>query len=198
MNIGLTGGIATGKSTVSAMLVQYGAILIDADQVAREVVLPGSPVLSEVFARFGQALRQEDGSLHRKKLGEIIFNDPDARKDLEGILHPPIRSIMRQRMQQFEAEQPNRLVVADIPLLFESGHWEMYEQVLLVYVPEKVQIARLMEREGINKEQARLRISAQMPIEEKRKLADVVIDNSGTLEETKRQVLRFLQGKGLQ
>lgn len=198
MNIGLTGGIATGKSTVSAMLVQHGALLIDVDQIAREVVLPGSPTLLTIFEHFGQALRMEDGSLNRKKLGEIIFSDPNARKELEAIIHPPIRLITRERMYRYETEQPNHLVVVDVPLLFESGHREVYKQVLLVYAPYEVQITRLMKRDHIDRAKAQLRIDAQMPIEEKRKLADIVIDNSGPLEQTRLQVENFLQGKGLQ
>lgn len=197
MNIGLTGGIATGKSTVSDMLVEKGAILLDADQIAREVVLPGSPVLDKVFERFGQAVRNADGSLDRKKLGEIVFADREARKELEGILHPAIREIMKERMSRAQLEHPERLVVADVPLLFESGLEHLYEEVLLVYVPEAIQIRRLMARDGINEEQARLRIQAQLPIEDKKARADIVIDNSGTLENTRKQIDQFWNGKGL-
>ncbi|MEB3100508.1 dephospho-CoA kinase [Ferviditalea candida] len=197
MNIGLTGGIATGKSTVSKMLVDKGAILIDADQVAREVVLPGSAVLDKVYERFGQAIRNADGSLDRKKLGDIVFADRKARKDLEALLHPAIREIMKERMSRAELEHPESLVVADIPLLFESGLQHLYDEVLLVYVPEEIQIRRLMARDGIDEEQATLRIRAQMPIEDKKKMADIVIDNSGTPESTRNQIDLFWIGKGL-
>ncbi|MDP5274448.1 dephospho-CoA kinase [Chengkuizengella axinellae] len=191
MNVGLTGGIATGKSTVSKMLVHRGAVLIDADVIAREVVLPGQPVLQKVAQRFGQVVLMEDGALNRTKLGEIIFNDPIARKDLEGILHPPIRSLMKQRMVQYEKEDPNRLVVVDIPLLFESNLQELFSSVVLVYVPEIIQVKRLMKRNDLSLEEAKKRMEAQMPIEIKKELTDYIIDNSKSLEHTETQVEEF-------
>lgn len=197
MNIGLTGGIACGKSTVSAMLVDRGALLVDADQIARDVVEPGSPVLEQVAAHFGQAVLQEDGSLHRKKLGEIIFGDTEARKQLEGILHPPIRKMIRDQMEAYERQFPDKLVVVDIPLLFESNLSYLFEQVMVVYVPRHIQLERLMARDGLTESAANSRIEAQMSIEEKRKLADIVIDNSGTWEDTYAEVERFWLGKGL-
>jgi len=197
MNIGLTGGIACGKSTVSAMLVRRGAILIDADQIAREVVEPGSPVLARVAERFGQDILLPDGRLHRKKLGERIFGDDAARKDLESLLHPPIRAVMKERMRENESHYPDKLVVVDVPLLYESGLEWMFEQVLVVYVPRELQLKRLMARDGLTTEQAERRLQAQMPIERKRDKADVVIDNSGTPAETERQVDLFWRQKGL-
>jgi dephospho-CoA kinase len=197
MNLGLTGGIATGKSTVSAMLVRRGAKLIDADQIAREVVLPGSPVLAQVSERFGKAVLQEDGGLHRKKLGEIIFADPSARKELENILHPPIRMIMKERMRTWETEHPHDLVVVDIPLLFESNLQSMFSEVMLVYTTTEIQLERLMRREGIGMFEAQLRLKAQMEIDKKKTLADIVIDNSGTVEETEKQIDDFWHRKGL-
>lgn len=197
VNIGLTGGIATGKSTVSSMLIQRGAVLIDADQIAREIVLPGSPVLDEVVSRFGQAVLLEDGSLHRKQLGQIIFGDAKARKDLEALLHPPIRIIIKSRMQALEAEDPHRLVVVDIPLLYESKLQEPYAEILLVYASPEIQKQRLMQRDHLNETEAEARLSSQMPIEEKKKLADIVIDNSGTIEDTEKQVDYFWKRKRL-
>ncbi|MBA2943954.1 dephospho-CoA kinase [Paenibacillus sp. CGMCC 1.16610] len=197
MNIGLTGGIACGKSTVSAMLVSRGALLVDADQIARDVVQPGSPVLEQVAAHFGQAVIQEDGSLHRKKLGEIVFGNTDARKQLEHILHPPIRKMIREQMEAYEKQFPDKLVVVDIPLLFESDLSFMFEEVLVVYVPPHIQVERLMRRDNLTESAANNRINAQMSIEEKRKLADIVIDNSGTWEDTLSSVERFWLGKGL-
>ncbi|NBI28306.1 dephospho-CoA kinase [Chengkuizengella marina] len=191
MNVGLTGGIATGKSTVSNMLVERGARLIDADVIAREVVLPGHPVLKEVAEHFGQDILLEDGSLNRAQLGEIIFNDPSARKDLEGLLHPQIRSLMKERMAQYEMEEPERLVVVDIPLLFESNLQELFSSVVLVYVPESIQLERLMNRNQLSLEEAKKRIEAQMPIENKKKLADFIIDNSKSIEHTEKQVEQF-------
>lgn len=195
MNIGLTGGIATGKSTVSSMLTHRGAALVDADQIAREVVLPGEPALLEIAQHFGQAVMQDDGSLNRKALGKIVFADPAKRKQLENILHPRIRSLMLSRMEALEAENPHRLVVVDIPLLYESDLSHYFEQVLLVYVPPEVQLERLMKRDGLTEEEALQRIQNQMPIEKKKRLADIVIDNSGTIEETEKQVEAFLDGK---
>ncbi|MFC5451836.1 dephospho-CoA kinase [Paenibacillus aestuarii] len=197
MNIGLTGGIACGKSTVSQMLVSRGALLVDADQIARDVVEPGSPVLERVAAHFGQAVLQADGALNRKKLGEIVFKNPDARKDLESLLHPPIRARMREQMETAEREQPQRLVVVDVPLLYESGLQSMFQEVLVVYVPRHVQIERLMERDGISESAALDRLNAQMSIEDKRTLADYVIDNSGTKEQTSLLIDQFWLRKGL-
>lgn len=191
MNVGLTGGIATGKSTVSNMLVQRGARLIDADVIAREVVLPGHPVLQQVAKHFGQDILLDDGSLYRAKLGEIIFGDPSARKVLEGILHPPIRSLMKERMTQYEMEEPDRLVVVDIPLLFESKLQELFSSIVLVYVPVSIQLERLMKRNQLSLEEAEKRIEAQLPIESKRKLADFIIDNSKNTQHTEDEVDQF-------
>jgi dephospho-CoA kinase len=197
MIIGLTGGIACGKSTVAAMLASRGAKIVDADKIAREVVEPGSPALEEIVARFGREMLLEDGSLNRKKLGERIFGDPGAKKALEAILHPRIRAIMRERMAEFERNDPNGLVVADIPLLYESGLETWFREVMVVYIPRELQIARLTARDGLTPEQAEARLKAQMPIEEKKRRADIVIDNSGTLEETEKQVEAFWREKGL-
>ncbi|WP_160032954.1 dephospho-CoA kinase [Paenibacillus sp. An7] len=197
MNIGLTGGIASGKSSVSKLLVSLGAILIDADQIAREVMLPGHPVLAAVAKHFGQVVLQEDGSLNRKKLGELVFNHPDQLQALNQITHPAIRQEMRDRKHKFEEQFPDRLVVADIPLLYESGLEDGYDQIMLVYVPREVQLERLMTRDGLDKDQAILRLKAQMDIEEKKQKADIIIDNSGDFEETKKQILAFWRDTGL-
>lgn len=191
MNIGLTGGIACGKSTVSQMLVEKGAALVDADQIAREVVLPGHPVLEQIVERFGQAVLHEDGTLHRKALGKIVFQNEQARKELEAIMHPSIRSCMKERMRALEAENPDRLVVVDVPLLFESKLEAMFDRIMVVYVPQHVQLQRLMQRDRVGEKEALQKIDAQLPIEEKKKRADIVIDNAGTLEETSRQVAAF-------
>jgi dephospho-CoA kinase len=188
MNIGLTGGIATGKSTASSLLVQKGALLIDADAIAREVMLPGQPVLAAVTNFFGQAILQEDGTLDRKKLGNIVFNDKEALKVLNSISHPEIRKQMKERMNELEKQNPNTLIVIDIPLLIESGLQSMFEQVLLVYVPRDIQKQRLMLRDSLSSEQAEARLLTQMDIEEKKFLADVVIDNSHSLEQTEQQL----------
>ncbi|KIL41688.1 dephospho-CoA kinase [Gordoniibacillus kamchatkensis] len=191
MNIGLTGGIACGKSTVATMLEQRGAIVIDADQIAREVVLPGMPALGRIAERFGPAVLAPDGTLDRKRLGAIVFSDEAARRDLEAILHPPIRALMRERKEHFELASPDKLVVLDIPLLYESKLEPMVSRVMVVYCPRKVQLERLVQRDKLTAEQAEARLAAQLPIEDKRRMADIVIDNSGTLEHTQRQVDTF-------
>lgn len=197
MNIGLTGGIACGKSTVSSMLVRRGAILVDADRIAREVVDPGSPVLARVAEHFGHQILHPDGSLHRQKLGELIFGHDQARKELEELLHPPIRSVMRERMAEAQLDHPDKLVVVDVPLLFESGLEAMFQEVMVIYIPRGLQLQRLMERDKLTQEQAEKRLNSQMSIELKKDKADIVINNSGTLKETEEQVEQFWRGKGL-
>lgn len=197
MIIGLTGGIASGKSTVAKMLVDRGALLVDADQVAREVVLPGEPALEAIASAFGQAVLERDGSLNRKALGEIVFRDKEKLTQLEAILHPAIRRTMQQRIHTYAEQFPGRLVVADIPLLYETKQQDLYEGIMVVYVPERVQKSRLMERNSVSEEEAQRRISLQLDIEQKKELADWVIDNSGTLEETKRQLDLFWKSQGL-
>ncbi|WP_282936889.1 dephospho-CoA kinase [Paenibacillus sp. RC67] len=197
MNIGLTGGIACGKSTVSDMLVQRGAMLVDADRIAREVVEPGSPVLMQIVDRFGSEILNPDGSLFRKKLGEVVFGNSEALKDLENIMHPSIRALIRERMHEYEQLHPDKLVVVDIPLLYESGLQSMFEAVMVVYAPRSLQLHRLMNRDKLTVEQAEARLKAQMDIEQKKALADIVIDNQGTLTDTENQVEAFLRGRRL-
>jgi dephospho-CoA kinase len=197
MIIGLTGGIACGKSTVAAMLVARGAFLVDADAVAREVVEPGEPALEAIASAFGQAVKKADGTLDRKKLGAIVFEDRDKLRQLEAILHPAIRARMKARIDAYAQANPGKLAVADVPLLFETGQASAYEGVLVVYVPRAVQIERLMRRDGIDEEKAKQRIALQMDIEEKRKRATWVIDNSGTVEQTEQQVERFWRSLGM-
>jgi dephospho-CoA kinase len=197
MKIGLTGGIASGKSTVANILVERGALLVDADQVAREVVLPGEPGLEAIASTFGQAVIAPDGSLNRKALGEIVFRDKASLERLEAITHPAIRQRMQRRIHTFEEQFPERLIVADVPLLYETKQQNLYDGVMVVYVPAGVQCARLMERNSLTEEEAKRRISLQMGIEEKRSLADWVIDNSGSLVETKRQIDHFWKSQCL-
>lgn len=197
MNIGLTGGIACGKSTVSQMLVQRGAMLVDADRIAREVVEPGSPALEQIANRFGREVLLPDGALDRKKLGEIVFGNPEALKDLQNITHPSIRALMRERMHQYEQEYPDKLVVVDVPLLYESGLQSMFEAVMVVYVPRHVQLDRLVLRDSLTIEQAEKRLQAQMDIEQKKAKADILIHNEGSLAQTEDQVEQFLRERGL-
>ena len=201
MIVGLTGGIATGKSTVAQMFVERGALLVDADQIAREVVEPGSEVLAEIVRFFDQHYRVQlltvNGELDRKALGELVFSNPQAKRELEDLIHPAIRAKIISRVQSYAEQFPNRLVIADIPLLFESKYDYMFAEVILVYVPRDMQLQRLMARDGLSREQAEQRLAAQMPIEEKRQLASVIIDNRDDLLMTSQQVDNFLRSKGL-
>ncbi|SES94440.1 dephospho-CoA kinase [Paenibacillus sp. NFR01] len=197
MIMGLTGGIASGKSTVSAWFVNKGARLVDADIIAREVMLPGHPVLDAAVKRFGEGILQPDGSLNRAKLGEIVFADKEALQALNAITHPAIRKEIKARMHALEEEDPRRLTLVDIPLLYESELDNLFERIAVVYVPREVQRERLMARNGMTEVQAESRLKAQMDIEEKRRRATFVIDNSGSPEDTKDQVDELWDRLGL-
>jgi dephospho-CoA kinase len=185
--IGLTGGIATGKSTVDAMLSRRGATVVDADELAREAVEPGEPTLGRVAKRFGQEVLRPDGSLDRQRLGRIVFADSAARHDLEAITHPRINELIRERVASaLSGAAP--LVVVDVPLLFEHSREGMYEGVLLVYAPVDVQLQRLRDRNHLDEAAARQRLAAQLPIDEKRARATWVIDNSADPNATQRAV----------
>lgn len=188
--IGLTGGIASGKSTVAAELSRHGASVIDADALAREVVEPGQPALEEIAARFGSDVITAEGQLDRTGLGSIVFADPDARRDLERITHPRVRDLMQRRIAAALAADAD-LIVAEVPLLFETHSEALYEGVMLAYAPADVQLARLMARDGIDEAAARQRLAAQLPIEEKRARATWVIDNSATVDSTREQISRW-------
>ncbi|OME24869.1 dephospho-CoA kinase [Paenibacillus odorifer] len=197
MIIGLTGGIASGKSTVSALLVNKGARLVDADVIAREVMLPGHKVLAAAAKQFGKEILFSDGTLNRAKLGEIVFQDPVALQTLNNLTHPAIRQEIKNRMYSMEQEEPKRLIIVDIPLLFESGLETLFHEIVVVYVPREVQITRLMERNRLSLEEAEARLNAQMDIEQKRNKADYIIDNSGDLAYTEQQVAVFWDRLGL-
>lgn len=187
--IGLTGGIASGKSTVSKMLVQLGARVIDADQVAREVVSPGKPAWRAIAERFGEGILLPNQTLNRKKLGEIIFSDAAEKKWLDDAMHPAIREAVEEKIRE-QRSVNSRFVVLDVPLLFEAG-WDGYtDENWVVNVEESAQLSRLMRRNQLSEAQARDRMRAQMPPREKLKLADIVIDNTKDLEHLHRQVLR--------
>ena len=175
--VGLTGGIATGKSTVSEILARLGAVLVDADQLAREVVAPGEPALAEVVREFGDVLRP-DGTLDRKKLAAIVFAEPSRRKRLEAILHPAIRARFDARLDALTREGFEGIVVFDAPVMIESGGYKNMDRLIVVVTDEVIQRARLVARDADAADGER-RIASQMPLAEKVKLADYVIDNSG-------------------
>ena len=184
--LGLTGGIGSGKSSVAQMFKQLGAEVIDADQFARDVVEPGQPALAEIVSTFGRDILLSDGRLDREKLGRIIFADAAARSTLNAITHPRIR----ERMEAEVEERRGRpgLLLLDIPLLYENSRTSLVEKVIVVWVDLKTQLRRLTGRNRLSIEQAQQRIASQMPLDQKRARADIVIDNSGGLEDTRRQV----------
>lgn len=185
--VGLTGGIGSGKSVVSRMFRELGATVIDADQLAREVVEPGQPAFAAIRERFGEQILLPDGGLDRKKLGAVVFEDEAARRDLNAIVHPEVAALAARRMQE-AAEAGAELVLYDVPLLYENGLDRMLPTVIVVRVSPQVQRARIRARDGLSDVEIEQRIAAQMPLTEKVARADHVIDNDGTLEATRRQV----------
>ena len=184
--VGLTGGVGSGKSTVAEMMRELGAEVVDADEATHAVYEPGSPGFDAVVREFGNAY-VDGGRIDRSRLGELVFRDDDARRRLNSIVHPLVRDWMAQRTAE-AAERGAEVVVQDVPLLFENGLERLFSSVVLVYVPEELQVERLVSGRGFAPERARAMIAAQMPIENKRGLAHHVINNSGTREETQAQV----------
>ena len=187
LRIGLTGGIGSGKSTVSALLAARGAVVIDADRIAREVVEPGTPGLAAVVQAFGGQVLRDDGSLDRPALAAIVFADPEARQTLDGIVHP----LVRARAAELAGAAPyDAVVVHDVPLLVETGQAASYDLVLVVESEPEIRVSRLVQR-GLTADDARARMAAQATDEQRRAVADVVLDNSGSEEELAAQVDRF-------
>jgi len=185
--IGLTGGIATGKSTVARLLAEHGARIIDADQLSREVVAPGSPALARIAEMFGPEVISADGTLDRQGVRRLVFSDPARRRALEALLHPAIAALARIRLEEArQAGAPVAVYMA--PLLIEAGATDRVDEIWVVTVRPEVQLARLMARDHCTLEQARQIVEAQMPLAEKERFGLVVIENSGSLEETARQV----------
>lgn len=190
--IGLTGGIACGKSTVGRMLQELGAEVVDADQLAREVVAPGTPALAEVALAFGAEVLGPDGALDRARLAALIFTDPERRRTLEQILHPPIAELARRRLLEAAARSP--LAVYQAPLIFEAGRRDEFAGIVLADCRPEIQLARLRARDHLSEAEARARVKAQIAPEERLRLATWVLDNSGTLEDTRAQVRRLWEG----
>ena len=196
--VGLTGGVASGKSTVAAMLADLGAVVIDADALARDVVAGGTPGLAAVVAEFGEELLGPDGELDRPAMGRLVFADESARRRLEAIVHP----LVFERIVELEEQAPeDAVVVHDIPLLAESGRADTFDAVIVVDAPEEVQVARMTEDRGWTPEDARSRIAAQADPADRRAIATHVIENTGTREDLRKRVAEVfaevrLRGRG--
>ncbi|MCP4682832.1 MAG: dephospho-CoA kinase [Desulfobacterales bacterium] len=191
--LGVTGGIAGGKSTVADMLKELGAHLIDYDILARKVVAPGKPAWNEIIYHFGRQILMKDENLDRKKLSRIVFRDTEKRKKLEGIIHPRIHDEFVKNVNEIAAEDPNAIIQTIIPLMIEFNLQYMFHKVLLIYIPREKQVERLIERDRISKEEAVNILKAQLPIDEKIGYADFIIRNENALEETKKQVVALWQ-----
>jgi len=186
--LAVTGGIATGKTTVATMLETLGARTIDFDTLAREVVEPGKPAWTQIVDCFGKQILREDGRLDRKKVSEIVFKDGEKRKKLEGFTHPRIIEAFIEQLDRIVKSEPDAIVQVIMPLLIEANFQFIFYKILLVYVPQEKQIERLVKRDGIGREEGWDRLKAQMPIDEKLRYADFVIYNDKSVEETRRQV----------
>lgn len=196
MIIGLTGSIATGKSTVAKMLASYGFPIVDADIVARQVVEPGSETLAKIADAFGSDVLNEDGTMNREKVGAIIFHNPEQRQVLNSIIHPAIRAEMLRQRDEYVVNG-EKVVIMDIPLLFESKLQHFVEKILVVAVSENVQLQRLMQRNLLDEVDAVARIKSQLPLQEKIDGADAVVYNDGSIEETEGQLKDILSSWGV-
>lgn len=192
LTVGLTGGIASGKSTVSSLLIKKGYTVIDADIEARLAVEKGEEAYQEIVRHFGERILLDDGSIDRAELGSIIFHDETERKALNRIVHPAVRKRMTAKKEQ-AISRNEQLIILDIPLLFESKLQYMCDKTLLVYADEDIQLQRLMQRNQLSEKEAMARIQSQMPLKDKKALADAVIDNNGTIEETEKQLWGILK-----
>ncbi|MEK4028511.1 MULTISPECIES: dephospho-CoA kinase [Bacillaceae] len=190
--IGLTGGIASGKSTVSRLLQELGYTVVDADVAARAVVEPGRPALLQIVETFGEGILLPDGSLDRSRLGELIFNDKEQREKLNSIVHPAVRQFMIAEKDAAVAAG-KQTIIMDIPLLFESELTWMVEKVIVVYTSEATQLDRLMARNHLDEAAAKARIASQLPLADKVERADAVIDNNGSIMQTKEQLLEIIK-----
>lgn len=194
--IGLTGGIGSGKTTVSTIFRELGYTIIDADQVARQVVMPGRFELEEIKAAFGLEIMQ-GVSLNRKRLGEIVFANPRALKKLNAIIQPSIRQLVQMRMEFFENEGRLQTLILDIPLLYEGGWDKKMDATIVVNADKKTRLDRIIARDHLTEQQASNRIAAQMPLESKTEMADFVIDNTGDRSDLKAAVLTFISENDL-
>ena len=197
LRVGLTGGLASGKSTVAGFFRELGAFHLDADRLAHELIAPGGLAEREVISRFGGGILGTDGAIDRKALAAIVFSDPQARADLNALVHPKVRKEIAQRIADHESgASPAAVALVDAALLVESGIHRDLDALIVVACPEPIQIARAVARGGLSEVEARARIAAQAPLAEKLAVADHVIDNGASLDETKRQVIRVWDALG--
>ena len=187
---GLTGGIGSGKSTVSALLESAGAIIIDADKIAHDVVKSGRPAWQDIVDTFGRTILDPDGEIDRARLADIVFNNESAKLELNRIVHPHVSNEISNRLEHIETEFPDAIVILDIPLLFEAGLEKGLAEIIVVYAPEATQLQRLKTRDHLTDKEALARIKSQMPIEEKKNRATIVIDNSLDHASTRKQAQR--------
>jgi len=191
--VGLTGGVASGKSTVSSALREEGAYLIDADQIARDLVQPHTPIWQELIDTFGEDILQKDGSIHRKRLAALVFSNREKRTRLNQVLHPRIKEETQRRLRAIGQSDPEAIVVIDAALLVETGDYREMDELIVVRATEAQQMERLRERDGASLREAKQIVSAQIPLEEKLKVADFVIGNEGSIQETRRQAKAVFQ-----
>ena len=188
-HLALTGGIGSGKSTVAKFFAERGATIIDADAISRSVMEPGQKVLAEVVETFGRQLLDDTGQLDRQALADIVFNDDDARQQLNAIVHPAVRAESdRQREQALAADPEHAVIIQDIPLLVESGQAHNFDGVIVVHADQATRLKRLVDSRGMNIDDAHARVAAQATDEQRAEIADWLIDNSGSLEDTAAQV----------
>jgi dephospho-CoA kinase len=190
---GLTGGIATGKSTVSRLFVECGARLIDADVLAREVVAPGRPALQQIVESFGREVLRPDGTLDRDRLGKAVFGDPAKLEKLNAIVHPYVAVAQEQRSREIAGKEPHAVIVYDAALLIEAGAHKRMDKIIVVTADEQTQLARLKARDHLSAEEAGRRIATQMPLAEKAKVADYVIDGTLPMEQLRKEVQRIYE-----
>jgi dephospho-CoA kinase len=193
LNVGLTGGIACGKSTVAQMFVALGAHLIDFDKLAHEVQEPGKPVWKEIVKYFGDGILNQDDTINRNRLAQIVFTDKKELEALNNIVHPLVYNLWQERLVKIKRQAEHAIVLSDVPLLFEGKMQDLFDLTMLILISPAEQIIRLMARNGLSSDEAQIRLQSQMPIADKIGLADIVIDNSGDIAQTEKKVAEIWQ-----
>jgi dephospho-CoA kinase len=193
LNVGLTGGIACGKSTVAQMFVALGAHLIDFDKLAHEVQEPGKPAWKEIVKYFGDGILNQDDTINRNRLAQIVFTDKKKLEALNNIVHPLVYNLWQERLVKIKRQAEHAIVLSDVPLLFEGKMQDLFDLTMLILISPAEQIIRLMARNGLSSDEAQIRLQSQMPIADKIGLADIVIDNSGDIAQTEKKVAEIWQ-----